>query len=137
MNDCGKNKYKRRFVILPVDMMSPFQIINISRKLPAHLIKCKGIAVTVKNKLSQFNDIIQLGEFSLSFNSGQVHPLHLFAGYQKDVLSNKNSFLEINEELIPNYYVTGFYRDFGKTITGDSTYIPYTLNIYLDCLTEY
>lgn len=128
-----KSKEIRRLVILPIDVTEDGQIIRLDRKLPAHLLRCKGIMLSVKNCIST-KDIPHLGEVSVLLNSWQVHPFHHIAGFRRKALSMKNSFVEINEELIPNFTVNGFYRDLGKSVDEKKNFIPYSLNIYLDCL---
>jgi hypothetical protein len=129
-----RDKEIRRFIILPVDVTEDRQIIHIDRKLPAHLFRCKGFLLSVKNCINTLSDIPHLGEISLLLNSGQVHPFHHMADYKRKVLSRKNSFVEIDEELIPNLMVNGFYRDLGNARDHNGNFIPYSLNIYLDCL---
>ena len=129
-----KSKEIRRFVILPFNVTEDGQIISIDKKLPAHLLRCKGILPTVKNCIDLVNDIPHLGEISLLLNSGQLHPFHHMLGYKRKALSKKNSFVEINEKLIPNNTVNGFYRDLGNSRDTKGNFIPYSLNIYLDCL---
>jgi hypothetical protein len=131
---CPKSKEIRRFVILPVDVTEDGQIIHLDRKLPAHLLRCKGIMLSVKNCIDPVNDIPHLGEVSVLLNSWQLHPFHHMAGFKREALSKKNSFVEINEKLIPNFTVNGFYRDLGKSKDHEGKFIPYSLNIYLDCL---
>lgn len=128
-----RSKEIRRFVILPIDVTEDGQIIRIDRKLPAHLLRCKGIMLSVKNCIST-NDIPHLGEVSLLLNSGQVHPFHHMTGFKREALSKKNSFVEINEKLMPNLTVNGFYRDLGNSKDQEGKFIPYSLNIYLHCL---
>jgi hypothetical protein len=129
-----KSKEIRRFKIIPVDVIEDGQIINLDYKLPAHLVSCKGIILSIKNCISNTNDIPHLGEVSLLLNSGQVHPFHQMVGFKRESLSKKNSFVEIDEKLIPNYTVNGFYRDLGNSLDHEGKFIPYSLNIYLDCL---
>jgi len=129
-----KSKKIRRFFILPVEVTEDGQIIRLDRKLPAHLLSCRGIMVSVMNCIHPVNDIPHLGEVSLSLNSGQIHPFHNMAGFRREALSKKNSFVEIDEKLIPNLTVTGYYRDLGNSKDEQKNFIPYSFNIYLDCL---
>jgi hypothetical protein len=128
-----KSKEIRRFVILPVDVTEDGQIIHLDRKLPAHLLRCKGIILSVKNCICT-NDIPHLGEVSVLLNSWQLHPFHHMVGFKREPLSKKNSFVEINEKLIPNFTVNGFYRDLEQSKDHEGKFIPYSLNIYFDCL---
>ena len=123
----------RRFVILPVEVSKPGQIILLDRKLPAHLTVCRGIDITVKGFLKTDKDIQHIGEISLQFNSGEVHPFHYVVSYSKDPLRKKNKFLHLKEPLVPNYQVTGFYEDAGTSRDVKGNFIPYLVNIYLDC----
>jgi len=128
-----KSKEARRFVILPVDVTPAGQIISIDRELPAHLTVCKGINATVKGFLQTEKDIQHIGEISLLFNSGQVHPLHHTVGYSLEPLRKKNGFFEIKESLVPNYHINGFYEDAGTSRDAKGNFLPYSVNIYLDC----
>lgn len=131
-----RSKKISRFVILPVDVTESGQIINIDRKIPAHLFRCRGIMVSVKNCVNATGDIPHLGEISLLFNSWQIHPFHHMVGFKREVLSRRNNFTEIDEQLLPNFTVNGFYRDSGKLQDSKGNFIPYSLNIYLDCLSN-
>jgi hypothetical protein len=126
-------KERTRYAILPVDVTSAGQIIRLDRKLPAHLTICKGIHVTVKNFLNTPSNVQHIGEISLLFNSGQVHPFHHIVGYNKNVLGQKNRFLPLTEELIPNSRIRGFYLDSGNSLDSGGHFLPYTVNIYLYC----
>jgi hypothetical protein len=128
-----KNKEVRRYVILPVEVRRPGQIILLDRKLPAHLTLCKGIHATVKEYLETGKDIQHFGEISILFNSGQVHPLHHTVGYSLYPLRKRNPFMQISEPLVPNYRISGFYEDAGRSHDRLGNFLPYTLNIYLDC----
>ena len=136
MNALNKNNLVRRFFILPVVVEVALQIVKIDIKLPAHMKICKGIHVSVRDCLCNPKDTPQIGELSLSFNSAQVHPIHCMVDFKKKALNNKNSFIEIEEELIPNYSITGYYRDFGKILFITPYPSPYYMKIYFDCLAE-
>lgn len=129
-----QNKEIRRFMILPVDVTESGQIIHIDRKIPAHHYRCRGILLSVKNCIDPVHDIPHLGEVSLLFNTWQVHPFHHMAGFKRKVLGRKKIFTEIDEELLPNLRVNGYYRDCGNAHDAEGNFIPYSLNIYLDCL---
>ena len=126
-------KEVRRFVILPVDVNQSGQIIQIDRKIPDHLIVCKGILANVKGFLNIGKEIQHMGEISLMLNSGQIHPLHHTVGYFPKPLYKKIPFFKIKEELVPNYRIRGFYEDAGNSRDISGNFLPYTLNIYLDC----
>jgi hypothetical protein len=128
-----KSKEIRRFVIIPIDVTEDGQIIHLDRKLPAHLLRCKGINLSVRTCIGN-TDIPHLGEVSVLLNSWQIHPFHHIVGFRRKVLNKKNSFVEINEKLIPNFTINGFYRDLGKSMDEKKNFIPYSLNIYFDCL---
>lgn len=123
----------RRFVILPVDVTKAGQIILLDRELPAHLTVCKGINVTVKGFLNTGKDIQHIGEISILFNSGEVHPFHHTVGYSLEPLRKKNNFFELKEPLVPNYHINGFYEDAGTSRDVKGNFLPYSVNIYLDC----
>lgn len=123
----------RRFVILPVTVSQAGQIIPLDRKLPAHLTHCTGIQATVKGYLNTGSDIQHMGEISILLNSGQVHPLHHTVGYSLQPLKKKNGFMQITETLVPNYRISGFYEDAGTSRDVKGNFLPYTVNIYLDC----
>lgn len=126
-------KEKTRYTILPVDVTSAGQVIRLDRKLSAHLTDCKGIFVTVKTFLNTPGNLTHIGEISLLFNSGQVHPYHHTVGYSKSPLGQKNRFLPLGEELIPNSRIRGFYHDAATSRDSLGNFLPYTLNIYLHC----
>lgn len=128
-----ETKEARRFVLLPVEVSEARQIILLDRKLPAHLTKCKGIQATVKGYLNTGRDIQHMGEISILLNSGQVHPLHHTVGYSLEPLKKRNSFMQISEPLVPNYRISGFYEDAGNSRDNRGNFLPYILNIYLDC----
>jgi hypothetical protein len=129
-----KNKEMRRFVVLAVNVTESGQIIHIDRKIPAHLFRCKGILLSVKNCINTVHDIPHLGEVSLLLNSGQIHPFHHMVSFKREALNRNSYFVEISEKLVPNLTVNGFYRDSGKAFNTSGTFVPYCLNIYLDCL---
>ncbi|MBI5539800.1 MAG: hypothetical protein HY951_07060 [Bacteroidia bacterium] len=128
-----ESKESRRFVILPVDVTKAGQIISLDRELPAHLMVCKGINATVKGFLNTGKDIQHMGEISILFNSGQLHPFHQTVGYSIEPLRKKNNFFELKEPLVPNYRITGFYEDAGNSRDIKGNFLPYSVNIYLDC----
>lgn len=127
------NKESRRFVILPVDVTKAGQIISFDRELPAHLMVCKGINATVKGFLNTGKDIQHMGEISILFNSGQLHPFHHTVGYSIEPLRKKNNFFELKEPLVPNYRISGFYEDAGNSRDIKGNFLPYSVYIYLDC----
>lgn len=129
----AEDKERTRYVILPVDVSSAGQVVRLDRSLPAHLTICKGIHATVKTFLNTPSDITHIGEVSLLFNSGQVHPFHHTVGYDKTPLGQKNRFFPLSEELLPNYRIRGFYQDAGNSRDAFGNFLPYTMNIYLLC----
>ncbi len=128
-----ESRESRRFVILPVDVTKAGQIIPLDRELPAHLTVCNGITATVKGFLNTGKDIQHMGEISILFNSGEVHPFHHTVGYSLEPLRKKNRFFELKEEFVPGYRVSGFYEDAGTSLDVKGNFLPYSVNIYLDC----
>ena len=126
-------KVKRLFAIIPVDITYAGQLVKIDRKLPAHFTVCKGLLATIKGYLKTEKYIQHMGEISLLFNSGQVHPFHHTVGFSLKPLLKRNTFVEVKEPLIPNYQVTGFYQDAGNSRDIKGNFLPYSVNIYLDC----
>ena len=112
------------------------QIIRITKKLPSHVKHCTGLFATIKGFHNTFDEVLHAGELSLSLNSGQDHPLHFRVGYSRIPLMPKNTFLEAKNDIIANQLVSGYYRDLGTMRSNTYTFLPYTLNIYLECRTE-
>lgn len=123
----------KRFIIIPVKVNSPGQVIQIDKKIPANLLRCNGIFVTVKGFLNTAGEIQRMGEVSLLFNSGKTHPYHHTVGYKKTALDTRKLFSELSEDLIPNYRVRGFYSDYGTSHNNIGVFLPYSVNIYLEC----
>jgi hypothetical protein len=128
-----ETKEGRRYAIIPVDITYAGQLVKLDRTLPAHLTVCKGLLATVKGFLKTEKYIQHMGEISLLFNSGQVHPFHHTVGFSLKPLMKKNSFVEVTEPLVPNYKITGFYQDAGTSRDIKGNFLPYSVNIYLDC----
>lgn len=126
-------KEVRRWVIIKLDITSSNQIIRIANKLPSHIKTCKGIMVSICDYLNVSSDINQIGELSLMLNSGQTHPYHFMTTYSKNPVNKCNKTLEINETLIPNQTIAGFYKDLGMAKNSAGYFLPYSINIYLDC----
>ena len=126
-------KEARRYFILVLDVSQEGQVILLDRKLPSHFFHCSGIFATVKGFLDTGKDISQIGEVSILFNSGQVHPFHHFVGYSQIPLQKKILFMEVSEPLVPNYRISGFYADARASFDRNGIFLPYTLNIYFDC----
>ena len=128
-----KNKSVKRYFIIPVDVSNSGQIVSIDKKIPRHLKHCTGIRFSVKTFLDVAQDIPQLGEISLLLNSGQVHPIHHFTSYSKEILDKGKKDISISEPLTTNQIITGYYRDLKAAVDIRGVFQPYILNIYLIC----
>ncbi|MFH0895401.1 MAG: hypothetical protein V2A54_13275 [Bacteroidota bacterium] len=131
MNVSRGNKIRR--IVFSAIVTEAGQIIKINKKLPSYIKRCTGMYVTIKGYYNTFNEVLHAGELSLLLNAGQVHPLHFRVGYSRIPLMPKNTFLEADENLIANQPVSGYYRDMGTMRSITDAFLPYTLNIYLEC----
>lgn len=128
-----ETKEVHRYVLFPLEVKQSGQIIQLDLKLPAHITECKGILATVKGYLNVPKDIPRIGEISISLNSGQVHPLHYTVGYSREPLHKKEPFLTIEEPIVPNLRISGYYEDRGTSLDALGAFQPYQLNLYFDC----
>lgn len=122
-----------RFVILPISISKANEIVVIDKSLSASIINCTGIFAAVVGHLQTSRDIQHVGEISISFNSGRVHPLHHSVGYHDKPLQKCNRFMQIRENISPGVKVCGFYQDAGTAIDEKGIFFPYQINIYLKC----
>lgn len=123
----------RRYFILPVKVTRKGQIVSIDQSVPAHINGCVGILATVKDFLETGHEIQHVGEFSLMLNSAEVHPIHYSVGYSNLPLKKDNHFLPVEEQINPGTRISGFYHDAGTATDDKGSFLPYTVNIYLDC----
>ena len=122
------------FKIIQFNVNEPYEVIQIDGKLSAHLSRCKGILVSVKNFLNtELSEIPEVGEVSLRFNSRKTHPLHSTINYTKVHTGNRPEFSKVSQQLMANQPVTGFYLDYGKVLDRRGRFLPYTVNIYFEC----
>lgn len=123
--------------IIQFDVKEPNDIIRIDGKLPSHLNKCTGIYFSVKNYLNtDIEKLSEIGEISLQFNARKIHPVHDTIGYSKIPTVKRPEFKKLAAKLLPNQPITGFYLDCGKTLDMAGKFIPYTVNIYFECLSQ-
>lgn len=123
----------RRYFILPVRVTKKGQIISIDQPLPSHITRCLGILATVKDFLAIDHEIQHIGEFSLMINSAEVHLVHFVVGYSNLPIKKDNDFLPVQEQINPGTRISGFYLDAGTATDDKGTFLPYTVNIYLNC----
>lgn len=123
----------RRFVILSIKISRAHQIVALDKSLSANIVSCTGIHADVKGHLQTGRDIQHIGDVSILFNSGRVHPLHHSVGYHDKPLQKCNRFMQVKERIFPGAKIYGFYLDEGTAIDEKGIFIPYQLNIYLKC----
>jgi len=123
----------RRFVILPIKISRAHQIVAIDTSISANIISCSGILADVKGHLQTGRDIQHIGEVSILFNSGRVHPLHHSVGYHDKPLQKCDRFMQIQERIFTGSKVCGFYQDAGTATDEKGIFLPYQVNIYLEC----
>jgi|GEM_PF-6522874 len=123
----------RRYFILTITITKKGQTVLIDRVVPSHIVCCKGIHASVIGFLATEHEIQHVGEFSLILSSGSVHPIHYSVGYSKQPLMKNNRFMPIHEEIASGSHISGFYQDAGTAKDGNGIFLPYRVNIYLDC----
>jgi hypothetical protein len=123
----------RRYFILSISITKTGQTVLIDRAVPLHLVSCNGIHASVNGFLPTENEIQHIGEFSLILSSGSVHPIHYSVGYSKQPLMKNNRFMPIDEPIAPGSHISGFYQDAGTAKDDKGIFLPYRVNIYLDC----
>ena len=122
-----------KYVIVPIRIRNAHQIVVFEESLSANIVSCSGILASVKGHLETGHDVQHIGELSILLNSGQVHPLHHFAGFYSFPLKKCNRFMQVKERIFPGAKIYGFYMDEGTAIDEKGIFIPYQLNIYLKC----
>lgn len=122
-----------KYVIVPIHITNENQIVVFEKRLSANIVSCSGILASVKGHLKTGHDVQHIGEISLLLNTGQVHPLHHFAGFYNFPLKKCNRFMQIKERISQGAKISGFYMDAGTAIDEKGVFIPYQLNIYLKC----
>ncbi len=115
------------WAIIKAEIKRPLQVVVFDQKLSPHWVACTGIICSITDKLPDDNKIN--GEISLSFNSKKIHPVHLEVTSYANPIGNHNKAHALDESLIPNTLLTGYYMD----KTQDDYFYPYLLQIYLKC----
>jgi hypothetical protein len=123
----------RRYFILPIIVRKAGQVIPIDQNIPAHIISCRGILATVKGFLQTGHEIQHIGEISIQINSGEVHPMHHSVGYADKPLLKCNHFMQIEEQITPDMRISGYYQDAATAKDDKGIFLPYQVNVYLDC----
>lgn len=126
------NKWK----IIHLKVEKQHQLIAVDFKLPNDIQYCRAILLSVREFLNTpSSSVMRMGEISLMFNAKQKHLLQFTSEYHKD-LSDKKEPLRLDCEMKANQNITGFYFDYASSLDDKGIFLPYTLSIYLDCISK-
>jgi hypothetical protein len=107
------------------------QVITICEKLPVYVNTLIGADFSVAGLFNlNENDVPQMGEISLELNHRQIHPLNRHIGYSKELSDSPVKYLPLNEPMLRDNVMTGFYRDL-STKGVKREFSPYTVRVYL------
>lgn len=112
-------------------------IVPIDLVLPSEAKECFGLQAIVSGLFPGVESVIDFGEYSVSFNGRQNHPIHQLVPYEsaqaRQVSTTRIGLLPLSAALVSGSPVTGFYRDLGRQ---QEPFIPYQVRISFNLITE-
>lgn len=119
---------RSKYLIIPIEKIQSGEIRKISFKIPVNVKACKGFMFS-GNVAGQMNNNYVLGNISLLFNNRKSHPLH-YTIHSKPLPDKKWKLFKLKECIEESSFIQGYYMDIGI-----ATSYPYTVRVYLDCIT--
>lgn len=112
-------------------------IVPIDLVLPSEAKECFGLQAIVTGLFPGVESAIDFGEFSISFNGRDTHPVHQLVPYEsalsRQVSTTRIGLLPLSVALVSGSPVTGFYRDLGRQ---QEPFKPYQVRISFNLITE-
>ena len=112
-------------------------IVPIDVSLPTDAKECFGLQAIVTGLFPGVESAIDFGEFSISFNGRDTHPVHQLVPYEsalsRQVSTTRIGLLPLSTPLVSGSPVTGFYRDLGGQ---NDPFVPYQVRISFNLITE-
>ena len=112
-------------------------IVPIDLALPSEAKECFGLQAIVTGLFPGVESVIDFGEYSVSFNGRDTHPVHQLVPYEsaqtRQVSTTRIGLLPLSTPLVSGSPVTGFYRDLERQ---QEPFIPYPVRISFNLITE-
>ena len=112
-------------------------VVPIDLVLPSEAKECFGLQAIITGLFPGVESAIDFGEFSISFNGRDTHPVHQLVPYEsalsRQVSTTRIGLLPLSVALVSGSPVTGFYRDLGRQ---QEPFKPYQVRISFNLITE-